>query len=162
DQVSNPGSDAVVASAQNRGIPVVSSQQMLTWLDGRNGSSFGSLSWSNNALSFTLAAAAGSRNMQAMVPMLSTNGILSTLKRNGVSVTFTSQTIKGIASAFFPAVGGSYVATYPVDTLPPLVSGISASPHTDGTAAIGWTTNESSTSRVDYGTSSDALTQSVS
>ena len=37
------GSDAIVASAQARGVPVVSAQQMLDWLDGRNGSSFGSL-----------------------------------------------------------------------------------------------------------------------
>ena len=36
------GSDAIVASAQARGVPVVSGRQMLTWLDGRNGSSFGS------------------------------------------------------------------------------------------------------------------------
>ena len=34
------GSDAIVASAQARGVPVVSAPQMLTWLDGRNGSSF--------------------------------------------------------------------------------------------------------------------------
>ena len=34
------GSDAVVASAQARGVPVVSAAQMLTWLDGRNNSSF--------------------------------------------------------------------------------------------------------------------------
>ena len=34
------GSDAIVASAQSRGVPVVSARQMLTWLDGRNGSSF--------------------------------------------------------------------------------------------------------------------------
>ena len=38
-------SDAIVASAQARSVPIVSAKQMLTWLDGRNGSSFGSLSW---------------------------------------------------------------------------------------------------------------------
>ena len=35
-------SDAVVASALAHGVPVVSARQMITWLDGRNNSSFGS------------------------------------------------------------------------------------------------------------------------
>ena len=49
-RVEPPGSDAIVASAQARGVPVVSARQMLAWLDGRNGSSFGSLTWSGNTL----------------------------------------------------------------------------------------------------------------
>ena len=40
DQVAHAGSDAIVASAQARGVPIVSSKQMLTWLDGRNSSTF--------------------------------------------------------------------------------------------------------------------------
>ena len=38
-------SDATVASAIARNVPVVSAKQMLDWLDGRNGSSFGSMAW---------------------------------------------------------------------------------------------------------------------
>ena len=45
DPVAHAGSDAIVASAQARGVPIVSSKQMLTWLDGRNGSTFSSISW---------------------------------------------------------------------------------------------------------------------
>src|SRR5262249_33862961 len=41
DSADSAGSDAIVASAQSRGVPIVSAKQMLTWLDGRNGSSFG-------------------------------------------------------------------------------------------------------------------------
>ena len=40
-------------SAQARGVPIVSSEQMLDWLDGRNSSSFGSFSWNGNTLGFT-------------------------------------------------------------------------------------------------------------
>src|SRR4051794_14685904 len=40
DFPSHAGADAIVAEAQRRGVPVVSAAQMLTWLDGRNGSSF--------------------------------------------------------------------------------------------------------------------------
>ena len=65
---SHAGSDAIVASAQARGVPVVSARQMLDWLDGRNGSSFGSLSWSGNTLSFTIDVGAGANGLRAMVP----------------------------------------------------------------------------------------------
>ncbi len=105
-------SDSIVAEAQAAGVPVVSSVQMLTWLDGRNGSSFGSLLWSGNTLSFTLQAAAGSRNMQAMLPVNSTGGTLGSISLNGAAVAYTTQTIKGITYAFFAANAGSYQAVY--------------------------------------------------
>ena len=41
DSADRAGADAIVASAQTRGVPVVSARQMLDWLDGRNGSAFG-------------------------------------------------------------------------------------------------------------------------
>ena len=44
------GADAIVASAQARGVPIVSARQMLDWLDGRNGSAFGSIAWSVDTL----------------------------------------------------------------------------------------------------------------
>ncbi|HEX3527811.1 MAG TPA: family 16 glycoside hydrolase [Thermoanaerobaculia bacterium] len=112
DTASHAGSDAIVASAQSRGVPIVSSQQMLTWLDGRNGSSFSNLSWSGTALSFTITAATGADGLQALLPNTSTAGTLASLTRNGSAVTFTTQTIKGIPYAVFPAASGSYVATY--------------------------------------------------
>ena len=66
----------VVSSAQAHGVPIVSAQQMLTWLDGRNTSSFGSLSWSGNSLSFTIAVGTGARNLQAMLPIEFSGGKL--------------------------------------------------------------------------------------
>src|SRR5436190_558210 len=45
DMGESSGADAIVASAKSHGVPVVSSKQMLTWLDGRNGSSFTGLAW---------------------------------------------------------------------------------------------------------------------
>jgi hypothetical protein len=56
-------SDASVASAMARGIPVVSAKQMLDWLDGRNGSSFGAIGFDGTSLTFTIAAAAGSNGL---------------------------------------------------------------------------------------------------
>ena len=37
------------------GVPVVSAKQMLTWLDGRNGSSFQGVSFGGGVLRFTVA-----------------------------------------------------------------------------------------------------------
>ena len=50
DHATHPGQQAVVNAALSRGVPVVSAAQMLTWLDGRNGSSFEDLAWDGDAL----------------------------------------------------------------------------------------------------------------
>jgi hypothetical protein len=52
--------------------------------------------------------------------------------------------------------------TWTVDTQPPVISSVSASPGSGGSATITWsTTNEASDSRVDYGTSPSSLTLDV-
>ena len=55
DSLNSAGSDAIIASAQSNGVPVVSGRQLLTWLDGRNGSSFESLNWTVDTLSFSIS-----------------------------------------------------------------------------------------------------------
>ena len=102
---------------------MVSSQQLLTWLDGRNSSSFGSLSWNGSSLSFTIVVGTGARNLRAMVPANSTAGTLTALTLNGSAVSFTTQTIKGVHYAFFAANAGSYVAQYGAGTSTFTVSG---------------------------------------
>jgi hypothetical protein len=113
DLGSYPGiAPPVVASAQAHGVPVVSSLHMLTWLDGRNSSSFGSLSWNNNILSFTISVGAGARNLQAMVPTSTPTSTLGSITLNGSRVGFTTQTVKGVQYAFFNANAGSYRVSY--------------------------------------------------
>jgi hypothetical protein len=86
---------------------------MLTWIDGRNNSSFGNISWAGNVLSFTVTAASGSTNLRAMLPTNSGTSILTQVSRGGSSIGFTQSTIKGIEYAFFDAsVTGNYTATY--------------------------------------------------
>ena len=125
-----PESDAILASAPSRGVPIVSSKQMLDWLDFRNTSSFGSLAWSSNALSFTVAPGVGSQNvpangLQVLLPVKSPAGLLTNLTRNGSPVSFNSETIKGVDYAAFTGAAGSYVATYAPDTTPPTVTSTS-------------------------------------
>jgi hypothetical protein len=106
------GSDAIVASAQARGVPVVSARQMLTWLDGRNGSSFQSLTWTGNVLTFSVAVGTGANGLQAMLPTVVTGGNLSAITLNGNPVSYTLQTIKGMQYAIVPVAAGTYRATY--------------------------------------------------
>jgi hypothetical protein len=114
DQAQSAGSDAIIASAIAHDVPVVSSKQMLTWLDGRNNSSFSSMVWNNNQLTFNATARIDARNIKGMLPFYSQTGQLVAITRNGSPVSFTTQTIKGIQYAFFAVAAGtsSYVATY--------------------------------------------------
>jgi len=162
DTAPHAGSDAIVASALARGVPVVSARQMLTWLDGRNSSSFDAITWSGNQLSFTVEAGVGANNLRAMLPWAVAAGELSGLTRNGGSVSYATETIKGITYATFPADGGNYVATYTVDATGPVISGLTATPNQDGTVLIEWTTDEPADSRVDFGTNSGNLSLNAS
>jgi len=129
DQGSYPGiAPDVVTSAQTNGVPIVSSLQMLTWLDGRNNSSFGSLTWSENALSFSVAQATGARNLQAMLPTTGPTGTLSSITASGNPVSFTTQTIKGITYAIFNATSGSYQAVYGGGAPTVVLSSVSLNP----------------------------------
>jgi hypothetical protein len=162
DSVQSSGSDAIVASAQSRGVPVVSAKQMLDWLDGRNASSFGSVAWSNDTLSFDVNAAAKAIGLRGMVPARVGGRDLVGITRNGSAVSFTTGVVKGKAYAFFSATSGSYAASYAPDTAPPSIAGVTATAGVNGTATVTWSTNEASDSRVDYGTDPANLSQSAS
>ena len=112
DEVSSAGSDAIIASAAARGVPVVSARQMLAWLDGRNASSFGALAWNGSVLSFDVAAADGARNLRALLPVSASGLSLTAITRAGTVVPFTTETIKGVPCAAFSATAGGYQAIY--------------------------------------------------
>ena len=161
DNSSHPGAQTVVAAAIARGVPVVSARQMLQWLDGRNASSFGDLTWNGGTLTFDIGVGANANGLQGMLPVDGPTGELQSLSRNAGAVPFTRQTIKGIEYAVFSAAAGGYTAVYAADTTAPIISDVAADAHGDGTATITWTTDESSDSVVHYGTSS-ALGQTAS
>ncbi len=155
------GSAAIVASAKARGVPVISARQMLDWLDGRNASTFSAISWSGNVLSFNVAVGAGGTGLQALVPASAGSSPINNVTLNGAPVTFTTQTLKGVAYAIFPAGAGTYAVTYGADTTPPTISNVSAAPSLT-TSVITWTTNEVSDSKVNYGTDPAQLLSVVS
>jgi hypothetical protein len=121
DAAPHPGAQAIVDAAVARGVPVVSAAQLLTWLDGRNNSSFGGVSYADGRLRFDVTRAPGSNGLMGMVPANGGGGVLTQLTRDGAAVPITHRTVKGIDYLTFEAVAGSYVATYgvPDDTTPP-------------------------------------------
>jgi hypothetical protein len=112
DLVQFPDSEALVAAALARGVPVVSARQLLTWVDGRDRSSFGALAWNGQDLDFTVAAASGARNLETMLPASFGGRQLVLLTRDGLTVPTRVEVVKGVAYAFFRSPSGSYRASY--------------------------------------------------
>ena len=107
-----PDAEAIVASAQARGVPVISYKQLLDWVDGRNSSTIRGLSWSGGTLSFVTTVGAGANGLQTVLPTQGPAGTLSALRCGGSPMTYALQTIKGVQYAMFDTVTGACVATY--------------------------------------------------
>lgn len=114
--------DTLYAAAKSRGIPIISADMMLTWLDGRNSSNFSGLSGSNGEYTFMLNAAEGAYGLQAMMPIQDAGGTLTSLKRGDNTVSYATQTIKGVQYAVFDANPGAYTVRYS-DYVPPSSGG---------------------------------------
>jgi hypothetical protein len=109
-------SGQIISAAQAHGAPVISALQLLQWTDGRNASAFKSISWNANKLSFSIAVGAHTNGILAMLPVTSSAEALTQIALDGVPISYTVQTIKGVTYAFFTALPGSYVATYGAPT----------------------------------------------
>lgn len=113
----------LVQSAKARNVPLISVQQMLDWSDGRNASYFSQLAWSGNNLTFTANTDTKVGTMlRGMLPLNSSKGTLQGITRNGASVNFTSETIKGVAYAIFPVTNGNFTAIYNADIVAPTIT----------------------------------------
>ena len=112
DAAVHAGSQSIVASAQARGVPIVSASQMLSWIDGRNATAFGPIAWSGNTLTFNVVPGTGANGLQVMIPADAGSLHLSSVTLNGVAAPFTLQTIKGRTYAFVTAGVGQYQAVY--------------------------------------------------
>jgi hypothetical protein len=151
DYDTEPENDAVLASAKSHGIPIVSGRQMLTWLDGRNASTYTNVAYSNGTLSFVVNPGAGSNGLTAMLPTAAADGLLSSITLNGNSVSYTKQTIKGLEYAMFPAAAGTYAARYGTAPAAPAISALTTTTTDAGTPAVSWSTNVPATTEVSWG-----------
>lgn len=110
--LSSKGSDAIISAAKARNVPVISAKQMLNWLDGRNASSFENIVWNKNQLSFNIIAADKTLGINTMLPTILPKGKLKSITKNGESISFKTEIIKGISYAFFDGGTGKYVVFY--------------------------------------------------
>ena len=133
DYAASAASDAIVAAAKARGVPVVSGRQMLAWLDGRAGSAFSKLAWSGSSLTFDITG--GANGLRAMLPVSSAAGTLAGITSGGHPVSHRIETVKGVTYAFFDGAAGSYTASYGADTTAPAVTGASPADGATGVAA---------------------------
>jgi hypothetical protein len=102
----------IVGSAQAHGVPVISAQQLLTWVDGRNRSVVRDLAWGGGVVAFTVVAGDGARGLSTLVPLAAGGDTLRWLMRDGVRAPFEVETIKGRAYARFESPTGRYEGFY--------------------------------------------------
>ena len=163
DAAVHAGSEAIVASAQARGVPVVSARQMLDWIDGRNNSTFGTIAWDGPAstLAFTVTRGTGARNLHALLPASFGGKPLTSVCRGmACQFPFTTQDHQGRGLCRLRVARR-------------LLSAESTVRHrracdldrVSGTGGIHshccWTTNELATTRVDFGLQPDALSSTA-
>ncbi|MFF7457470.1 Ig-like domain-containing protein [Kitasatospora sp. NPDC008115] len=137
DFAASAASDAVIAAAKARGVPVVSGRQMLTWLDGRNGSAFAKLAWhaaTGGGGSLTFDITGGANGLRAMLPFNAASGTLGGITSGGHPVPYRVETVKGVAYAFFDGAVGSYAAEYGHDSTAPTVTGTTPAAGASGVA----------------------------
>ncbi len=188
DQSTEAQSDALLASAKSHNVPIISGKQLSTWVDGRNASSYGNVSWSGNTLSFSVAVGTGAPGLTGMLPSAGPNGTqLTGISKGGTAVPYATSTVKGLDYAAFNAGAGSYAATYSTGaplsvvsaartsaaqvaptatsdlapTTAPSRTTTSSTGTTDQTASVTWRTSRAATSRVLVGTSAGDLQPAV-
>lgn len=110
----------LIAVGKEKGVPMVSAAQMLSWLDARAAANFTPVTWNGATASFTASVPAEARElMRGMVPLHTSRGVLTALTKDGQDIPFTTETIKGERYGLFTATTGEYRATYAADTNPP-------------------------------------------
>jgi hypothetical protein len=152
DNASTFDSDQLMASAIAHNVAIISANQLLTWTDGRNGSSFGNVSYSGNTLTFSVAVGSGANGLTGMLPVAGPGGAsLASLSRGGSPVSYTTTTIKGQSYAMFAAVAGSYIATYSSGGGALALSAATVQASSDGTSAtIAWKSGTPASTAVVY------------
>jgi hypothetical protein len=111
----------LIAVGKARDIPMVSGEQLLTWLDAREDADFGAVTWRGAIAAFDATVPAEARElMTGMIPMDTSRGALVGLEKDGVEVPFAVETIKGVRFGLFTATTGGYEATYAVGTETPV------------------------------------------
>ncbi|MBI1843950.1 MAG: hypothetical protein HYR89_05015 [Actinobacteria bacterium] len=108
DLGASSGSDAIVAEARRRGVPVISARQLLTWLDGRSASSFGPVERDGHALRFAVTASDDVPGLTALVPLPPGCTDVRSVTCEGAVIPFEIEELWGVIHVVFPARSGRH------------------------------------------------------
>ena len=134
-------SDAIIWSAKDREVPVISACQLLTWLDARNASSLKAIRWNDNRQTFSVNADTNARGLLAMAPVPDGYSVRE-IEGNGDSIGYYLRGVKGFQYAMFPVTNGDYEVSYGLDTNSPNIMEIMP---THGQSGVGLNTKVSVT-----------------
>ena len=123
----HPGSDAIINSALDRNVPVISARQLLTWVDARNRSAITNIQNTNGTQTFSVDARALAKGLEVMVPVPNDQAVTGAT-RNGNPITPAMRTVKGVQYAVFPALTGNYAVSLSQDVTGPSVVSVQPSP----------------------------------
>jgi hypothetical protein len=102
----------LIEEALKHQIAMISADQMLRWLDARNGSLFRDLVWSGSRLTFTTELKPGAEYATVLLPAVSRGLRLATVTCSSADVDFHVEVIKGLQMAMFPARAETCEARY--------------------------------------------------
>ncbi len=108
DLGASSGSDAIVAEARRRGVPVISARQLLTWLDGRSSSSFWNIERAGDALRFSVTASQDAVGLTAVVPLPPGRSGVRSVTCDGEAIAFEVEELWGAAHVVFRANSGHH------------------------------------------------------
>lgn len=118
DLAGSNGSDAIVAAARRRGVPVVSARQVLTWLDARAGSTLAA-SRTGAVTTLEVDLHPSATGLVAMVPLAAGDGGTASVTVDGRPVDFWHQDHAGHRYVAFEAVAGAVTITLAATTEEP-------------------------------------------
>jgi hypothetical protein len=139
DAYPQPQADAIFSSAMSRGVPIIASRQLLTWVDAKNSSSFSSIVWDavNMRETFSVQASAAAKGIQTMLPV-PRGYTVGSVQSNGSAIAYSYLASKGLEYVTFETGTGAYTVTFATDAQSPTISTwLPAS----GTTGVSWNGN---------------------
>ncbi|MGQ0434732.1 MAG: hypothetical protein ACT452_20275 [Microthrixaceae bacterium] len=102
------GSDAIVAAARQRGVPIISARQLLTWLDARTAAHVSAIERTATGVRFAISAPAAARHLELVLPVPPAWSGVRTISRDGNPVAFAHERIGAVTHVRLPAMTGAH------------------------------------------------------
>ena len=105
--------DELLTVGRELDVPMVSAEQMLDWVEGRNASTVEHLRRADAEMRFTVQADERTSGMlRGMLPVQALSGELVAIRRGGRPVEHEVRVVKGVTYAVFDAAPGRYRASW--------------------------------------------------